>query len=289
MRRLNCWLCAVAALALTGLLLAQHSQAQEWRNQWEQKPENAVDVRADGTLKGLTPAVAQVLGGQGEQWLVKVPRPQQITYNATAEADWLRPGMFVEFAASFDVKGNATAPLAQLSVFTPSAERPLGAQADAGIAAGADLFKSADPAAAPKKPEQQSVSLKVAGRITGMRDGKISVAAGNANVVAEIAEKCSISVSISDPSLARPDDTVRINGWRMPNDPSHIYAQQLTINAKEPLTSKRPAPEQTAAKPAPTADPAAEKPATPATAVSKEALEAALAELDNPAAGDKKK
>ena len=286
MKRLNCWLCAVAGLALASLVLSSLANAQQRSGQWGQRPENAVDVTADGTLKGLSPAVAQVLGGRGEQWLVKVPPVQQISYNAQAEPDWLRPGMFVEFTAEFDAKGLATEPLKQLSVFTPSAEQPLGAVANSGLGGAVDdLFKSVAPAEE-KKPPQQTVSLKVAGQIVGMRDGKLSVAAGNANVAAALDEKCSISVTVNDASLARPDDTVRIVGWRLPNDPAHIYATRLTINAKEPLTSKRAATEKVAAKP-PAKRKAAPVPGAPATApTGKEALDAAIADLENPAAGD---
>jgi len=225
--------------------------------------------------------VAQVLGGEGEQWLVKVPPSGQVTYNASAEMDWLRAGMFVEFSANFDSKGQATAPLSQISVFTPSKDRPIGAQADSGLSkAAAELFTTPDPKEA-EKPKQESVSLKVAGRITGIRNGKLSVAAGNANVTAELAEKCSILVSVNDASLARADDTVRFSGWRLPNDQVHIYANQLTINAKEPLTGKRPQSESVAAKPA--SQPKA--PATPA-APTQAQFDAALADLENPAKGD---
>ena len=294
MRRLNCWLCAVAALALATLVLSTHAQQEQpWARggqKWAQKPKGAVDISADGTLKGFTPAVAQVLGGKGEQWLVKVTN--NVAYNGMAEADWLRPGMFVEFAGSFDVKGQSTAPLTQLSIFTPSKDRPLGARADAGLTAAAvDLFKSEDPKEA-KKPVVESVSLKVAGRITGMRDNKISVAAGNANVVAEVADTCTIYISVNDASLARPDDTIRMEGWHLPNDPTHIYATKFTINGKSPLTSKPPVavkPVPDPATPAEPGAPAATEPATTpaATAISKEAQQAALDELENPAAGDK--
>lgn len=194
----------------------------------------------DGTLQGLQPGVLLVVNEGGEQWLVKAPaRPENIIYQASAHPSWLQPGMYVQFKGTFDQRGQAVKPVAQLTVITPKADTRIGAFPDASIGAGApDLFGDPKPAASNPKPRQPTtVDLNVTGRLAGFENGKMRVAAGNAVVEAQLTDDASISVELSNYALARVGDKVSVNGWYLQKGQG--YATRLLVRAAQPLAGAK--------------------------------------------------
>ncbi|MDA1051120.1 MAG: hypothetical protein O3C40_11665 [Planctomycetota bacterium] len=195
------------------------------------------NVTATGVVKGVRPGLLAIVTEKGEQWLVKTPeRPQSISYVASAERSWLRPGMLVKFKNSFDAKGKPVALVRQLEVISLRADTQLGLIPDAkfGGGGGGGLFSSDEPTKKQSAPE--TLSFTVVGTLRGFKDGNILVAAGRTAVQSQLDEKATISVDVSDYSLAREGDTVRISGWYYLGRPDQVFSNQLTISSKQKLS-----------------------------------------------------
>jgi hypothetical protein len=197
------------------------------------------NLSLDGVLQGIQQGLLQVVSDGGEPWLIKVEaRPDAVIYQASADAGWLQPGMYVQFEGTFNKHGKSTAPISQLTVFTPNESTPIGAFPDRAEAAGGELFadtRPEPPKARPKQPE--TLSLKVAGRVAGVEQRKIRVAAGDAVVEAELAEKADIAVDLNNIVLARPGDKVSVNGWYVQKGQG--WANRLLVRAAQPLANPK--------------------------------------------------
>lgn len=210
------------------------------------------NVVAKGIVKGVRPGLLAIVNEQGEQWLVKAPdRPQSISFVASANRSWLRPGMLVKFKNTFDAKGRPAALVRQLEVISLRADTQLGLIPDAKFGGGAaGLFTSDEPEKKRSAPE--TMSFTIVGTLRGFKDGNMLVAAGGTPVQSQLDEKASISVDVSDYSLAREGDSVQVNGWYYLGHRDRVFSTQLSISSKQKLgpeegtnkkpTSKKPSP-----------------------------------------------
>lgn len=192
-------------------------------------------ITAKGVVKGVRPGVLAVVTEQGEQMLVKVPdRPQDVSFVASANPSWLRPGMLVKFRNTFDAKGRPVATVRQLEVISLRAETQIGLIPDSNLAGGATgLFSSEEPTKKTSAPE--TMSFTVAGTLRGYKDGNILVAAGSTPVQSQLDEKASISVDVSDYSLAREGDTVQVTGWYYLGQRDRVFSNRLSISSTQKL------------------------------------------------------
>lgn len=202
---------------------------------WSQEALPRENVTAKGVVKGVRPGVLAIVTEQGEQWLVKVPdRPQDVSFVASANRSWLRPGMLVKFKNTFDVKGKPVALVRQLEVISLRADTQLGLIPDSkfgGAAAG--LFSSDEPVK--KKSAPETMSFTVAGTLRGGKDGNILVVAGGVPVQSQLDEKASISVDVSDYTLAREGDSVQVTGWYYLGQRDRVFSNRLSISSTQKL------------------------------------------------------
>jgi hypothetical protein len=209
------------------------------------------NVTAKGVVKGVRPGLLAVVTEQGEQWLVKVPdRPQEVSFVASANRSWLRPGMLVKFKNTFDAKGRPVALVRQLEVISLRADTQLGLIPDSQLGGGSTgLFSSDEPVKKQSAPE--TMSFTVAGTLRGYKDGNILVVAGGTPVQSQLDEKATISVDVSDYSLAREGDTVQFNGWYYLGQRDRIFSNRLTISSTQKLGTEEGADKKPAAKKVP--------------------------------------
>ena len=198
-------------------------------------------IRAAGTIQGIKGNVLHVVGEEGGQWLVKLPdNVQHVTVSGSALASWLQRGMWVRFYGTFDKKGAAQQPIQELFVFSPGQpgqERnaelyTVGIFPEGAATAG---LKGVFDDEGDRKPAPEVADYRVIGRLTGFSGGMLSVSAGRGGVKAPLAEDARISVSISDLRSIRIGDNVEVNGWHLPNQKTHIFAERLTVKPAVPL------------------------------------------------------
>jgi hypothetical protein len=193
--------------------------------------------------------VIQVKMEDGAKWLIKVPEdPRKTIVIGSAATNWLSPGMFVKFTATFDQKGIGQQPINQLQVYIPSEQDPLGAFRSAGGNAG-NLFKDEKPAGTKPKPQKVTVRFDVSGQLRGIKNGAIFVFTGREVLRVELTEKCNIGVAINGFQFARIGDSVTIDAWYYTPQKAlgRALAERLNIVAAKPFErgkgeGKRPAP-----------------------------------------------
>lgn len=202
---------------------------------WSQEALPRETVTAKGVVKGVRPGVLAIVTEQGEQWLVKVPdRPQDVSFVASANRSWLRPGMLVKFKNTFDVKGKPVALVRQLEVISLRADTQLGLIPDSQFGGGvAALFSSDEPVK--KKSVPETMSFTVAGTLRGVKDGNILVVAGGTPVQSQLDEKASISIDVSDYTLAREGDSVQVTGWYYLGQRDRVFSNRLSISSTQKL------------------------------------------------------
>ncbi|MBI2478806.1 MAG: hypothetical protein HYV60_09275 [Planctomycetia bacterium] len=202
---------------------------------WSQEDLPRENVMAKGVVKGVRPGVLAIVTEQGEQWLVKVPdRPQDVSFVASANRSWLRPGMLVKFKNTFDAKGRPVALVRQLEVISLRTDTQLGLIPDSNLGGAATgLFSSDEPVKKQAAPETKSFT--VTGTLRGYKDGNILVAAGSTSVQSQLDEKASISVDVSDYTLARDGDSVQLNGWYFLGQRDRVFSNRLTISSTQKL------------------------------------------------------
>jgi hypothetical protein len=192
------------------------------------------DVRAKVTIKGVRPGLLAVVSEQGEEWLVKIDaRPQDISYVAAAELNWLRPGMLVRFKNTFDSKGKPLALVDQLEVITLRPDTQLGLIPDSKLGGGGLFADTDEPQKKASAPD--SASFTVAGKLRGLKNGTMLVAAGRVMVQSKLSDKAKVSVDISDYSLARDGDLAELTGWYYLGQKNRVFARSLKISSQSKL------------------------------------------------------
>ena len=259
-RILLTWCAAVA--------LATSAGAQAFRPREGRQP--ATDpFAAEGTVHGVMPGQIQMMTATNQPWIVFLDPMSKVHVRGTAEPDFLKRGMFIRFSAQLDKRGKSQSPIAELTVFTPSAETPVGiwpaGAAPVMGAEGANQFGAtfgpgvnAGPGAA-KAPATSFYT--VGGQITGERKGKLTVNAGRGIVQIELTESPVINVDFADYTVVRKGDKISVRGRMFRGRQGFAQAQELTIEVAQPLTDPRrkptkpkaipPRPPQQPEKPAP--------------------------------------
>ena len=213
---------SIVALLLSGAVIGQEKGAPR------------EDVRAKATIKAVKPGLLGVVTAKGEQWWVKVDaQPQNVSFVASADKNWLRPGMLVRFKNTFDVKGKPLAAVDRIEVISRRADTKLGLIPDSKFG-GSGLFS--DDEEPQKKKAPQAASFTVAGTLRGIKGGTMLVAAGRTVVHSRLAEDAKVSVDVSDYSLARDGDSVDLSGWHYAGQKNRVFARSLKISSTRKLS-----------------------------------------------------
>jgi hypothetical protein len=166
----------------------------------------------------------------GQPWLIKFDPKVKVTVTGSATADALVPGLFVKFKGEFDKKGKASEEIKELEIFTPNEKDPLGAKSSG------NPFDSP----APKKgPLITPTRYDIAGRITGIKKGTITVACPGMTVHADVASDAMITVNIADPTVASAGDKIEVKGWYVKGQEGRGYAAEVTVQLANQLTGPK--------------------------------------------------
>lgn len=208
-------------------------------------------ARGGGTIKGPAPGGLEVAGSGGERTVVTIdrnanPNQMQLAYYGQAETSWLRPGMIVRFATTLDKKGRMVEPISQLDVITLRPGYQIGVSAESGLndKEGPGLFQDKEPEKPAKKPAvQENTPVLIIGRLTEIKNGKFSIAAGGRPMKGELAEATRVSIDMNDLSLAKAGDKIEYQGWSYPGMKQVAICNNITITGSEKLvgeTKKKP-------------------------------------------------
>jgi hypothetical protein len=236
-------LAAILAIGLSTLAQTQPAHGQPGRQPQLQFTE-PTDIQ--GVIEAVMPGGIMVMAANNQAWRVAIPPGTEAKVTGTAKADYLQPGMVVQFKAELDQRGMLKDKVGELTLITTSASKPLGlflatenAEGDNfGGIAGATGGKTA------KRGASAAGMYHITGRLAAGRGGKFSVQTGHGALQMEVAPEATIKIDWSDYLVAVKGDKVSITGLKTAGPPGLAQAQTVSITLVEPLagvTKKRPA------------------------------------------------
>jgi len=204
------------AVLLTAIFNASLAHAQRGKKQQQALP----PVEVKGKIVGVQRGLITMMDNHDQETLVKVdPRDTRVFVFGTALPSVLQNGMFVRFAGQL-TRGTAKEPVEKLQIFEPSE----------GIGIG--VFRDD-----PTDPNSETV---IAGELRSFKKGKLTIAAGRQKVQARLAESAEITFEVSDYSIARPGDDVKVLGKLFA--PGKVIASQVDITVIAPLGESKKKP-----------------------------------------------
>lgn len=271
----------VSMCVLLGLAAAADAQRQLGRQGRDFRPPME-KFAGKGTIEGIARDRIQILTDTDQRWMIFIDEKTVVHVVGTAEADFLRPGLWVQFTADFDKRGKAKDKVKKLAIFTPRQQMDIGfwpegmvpiapagqeganpgrgfggrvgGGADGGAGGGAD--GGADGGAGGgfggRANAQASSVYTVHGQIRGIRKGLLTVQAGRAMFQFTPDEKPEIAVDFADYSVAKPGDKISITKGKMFQGRLGLaQALEMTITLSEPLALPKKKPRRTVTKPPP--------------------------------------
>jgi hypothetical protein len=215
-----------------------------------------------GTLISASANQLQIATDSKQTIYAMVGQNTKVSVTGTAEREYLKPGLAVEFVAEVAKGGAVKDKIDHLTLVTITGDRPAGllppeigaaekkggkgdkgekAQA-APIGGGDDLLSSkpGKTAKAHSGAPQLPGTYTVRGTLKMSKNGAITVAAGRGPTVrAELSDSATIDVDVTDLRTAQRDDTVTVRGMGNPTRPNMIMAESVTIELANPLTGKK--------------------------------------------------
>ncbi len=164
----------------------------------------------------------------GKVWYLKFDKGAAVNVTGKATTDFLAPGMYVNFKADLDHRGKAAAPVTELEIFTPDNLHPVGATTAGG--AFAETPKKGAASATP-------TAYTVAGRVSSMHKGSMTVACGNMTVRADVSPDAAIKIDVSDPAWVAAGDKIEVTGYFMRE--GYGMVSKMAVDIANPLTGPR--------------------------------------------------
>lgn len=209
-------------------------QGQQPNIQWE-------NTDISGSLKAMSGSLVQVAAGGGENWVVQVEaRPQDIVYQGPADPAFIKPGMLVEFKARLNKRGTAAEPVTNLTIFTVREGRNVGVAPEGSLAKGeGELFSSKpdEPEKKGAKGKEEDPIYQVAGQITKVSRGEMTINCAGTTVKADLAKDAKVAIDVNHLQYAQPGDKVEIRA-RYPmgqKAAGQALATQITVTGSKPL------------------------------------------------------
>ncbi len=213
----------VLATARADLLYAQFGATQP-------KPS---PVEASGTVEAVAPMMVKLTTSANQTWVFRLNPKAEIHVTGTAEADFLRPGLFVEFTADLDRKGNAANKVSELAIFTPTMQKFPGL-----FPVGGAFGEKPEPGA--KRDPNATTSYKVLGRITTIKKEDITVHTGRGMVKFELGDSPKITVDIADFSVVQQGDKIKLRGSSAQE--GFGEASEVNVEMSQPLSGAKKKP-----------------------------------------------
>lgn len=249
------------AMALSSVVLGQvinprpggvAGQAMNQRRMQMAQQAQLQPIEIEGSIQGITHGRMMMVDDNNRAWQIAIPLGAKVHVTGTATRDHLQNGMFIEFEAEFDDRGELVEPVGALTIITPSQETAIGVSPVAAKSKDKDAAESAEPAeketkgahgakrgkAAAAKPSLAG-KYHIVGHLVVGRGNKLSVNAGNGTIPLELTEDPSVSININDYTVASEGDKAKLKGVMMTGQPGKAQATELTITLAEPLTAEK--------------------------------------------------
>lgn len=216
----------------------------------QQKQPKVESVTIDGTIEALGRGEMKVVNTKDKKhWVVAPQSNTKLYVKGTANADYLRPKLTIQFKAVLGDQDTVKDKLSDLSVVTPSKINKLGIFADgvggdAGIGDPLAPGKSskAKPAAAPLADGDllsTGQKVRIVAAISTCDGNKLTLSVGSRTIKAELADNPTIDVSSSDPRQIQVGSKVVIHGKGIRGTTNLCQADDVKVTLTQPLVGKK--------------------------------------------------
>lgn len=191
------------------------------------QPQQAASV--EGTIKSVDRDGIQVAARRTEKpWVVQFQPGTRFVVTGTAKADYLKPGVVLQFKADLDDQDKAKDKVAEMTIVSAGSDNPLGVSGGKGSKTSNDdlgLLTSQD--------------TKITGKIVSVTGKQVSLSAGKRTVTIELAAKPTINVLLSDRKLVLPGSKIRASGKATRAATPRMQADSIEVTLASPLSGKK--------------------------------------------------
>ncbi len=206
-------------------------------------------AEVQGTIEGSMGGFIVVMDANNRPARIDV-QGAKVHVTGNANADFLHPGLTVEFKADIDSHGVAKEKVSELKIITPSAHNPPGLfPPDSGTDEKGDAVdnkptKPAKRVAASKGAKAGAItpgSYRIVGRLTADHGETLSVQAGRYKVSLKLSDEPTIDVDLSDLSLVAKGDRLSAKGIKVMRGGIAVglKAKEVTVELAEPLAGTK--------------------------------------------------
>src|SRR5262245_2617942 len=198
--------CLAVTCGLTALtIVATPAVAQDEPAKFVPPP-STLPLEDSGTLDHYQSDLLRIRDSKMDLWLLKILPETTISVTGTAKADYLRPGLGVEFDNELNKKGQLTQPIAEINL--------LPEKTTLGLFAGDEDPDDARPV---RNPEPGTYHIR--GKVAAVKEGELTVSIGGKRYTGELAEGDALKINFTsdDPSVAAMGDTVKVKAWYYEN------------------------------------------------------------------------
>jgi hypothetical protein len=201
----------------------QQNQQNQQNQQQQQQQQQGQSVNVTGTIEQLSANSMTVVDSKNQTWQVQSTNETKMQLTGTADADFLKKDLVVEFTADLDAQGKGTSDVDKLSIVTASRDK-IG------------VFASGKPV--PKAKGIQPGAHSVVGHVKSFRDDVLIVHAGAFTVQVTLTDDPKIKVDMANLSYAAEGDKVTIRGLTFPKQLTMAQRmRQNQPNAQEQQSS----------------------------------------------------
>lgn len=193
-----------------------------------QAPPKGTVMKLNGSVSSVTRDGIFVAGG-GTQYAVFFDNRSKINVSGTAAPEFLTAGTYVQLDSDLDAKGVPTGEVTKLQIIENNAINAPGVYPEGG----------------PDAKPGEAGKYFIRGVIKTNKAGTITVAAGTKPMTFKLGAALSVPVTISDWSLASPNDSISGDGESFPpvQGPNGmitpVWCERMEIKAAAPITKKK--------------------------------------------------
>ncbi|MEX2115175.1 MAG: hypothetical protein WD845_18420 [Pirellulales bacterium] len=192
-------------------------------------PPDTLPLEDEGTLEVYHSDFLQVRDSKMDIWILKILPATSISVTGQAEADYLRPGLSIQFDNELNKKGQFEQPIAEIELLPDKST--LG------------LFAADDDAEARPIRNPEPGAYRIRGKLAAVKQNQLTVSIGGRRYGGELAEDVKINFASDDPSVAEAGDAVKVKAWYYNNAkpisamnvPGRAFAESISITLEKPL------------------------------------------------------
>lgn len=193
-------------------------------------PENSLSFEDTGTIDAIEGQFVRIRDSKSEPWVLSLSDETAVVVEGTAQAECLRPTLYVEFTAEVDKKGSLTEPLAEITIIPAQSKTQVG------------LFAEDDEAGEKPIKSLSAGTYRVRGRLAIYKGGTLMVMAGKHKIAGKVdSDELEVKVKVDDLSLSQVGDEVTIKAWYFDagrpfgGKAGEALAEELSVKLAKPV------------------------------------------------------